>query len=164
MRDEELAAIREREEKATPGPWFDNSYGVLMAVVPEDHPWNESFPDEPPIAVIAWMAAGENQSGDAIGRSPEARANMQFIEHAREDIPALLAENAALREIVEAVAKVPVIASEYTGGYGYYCIFCEEAVVGEATGDPERAAQLLRHHPDCPVTKARALLGTVDAK
>lgn len=71
MMQKELDAIRERAEKATPGPWWlggndvdgpDTGYGELR------------------VATISNTARREQ------------KANAEFIAHAREDIPRLLAE------------------------------------------------------------------------
>ena len=140
MTDEELQAIRERAEKATPGPWEANEVGLY---------------------VIAPLARGK----ESIARMPypygdtsDNQSNAAFIAHARTDIPALLAEverlrvversvqfadspeaqaaiereherwmaeHAALREIVQAVAKAdPLsdVAREWSGVPGWLAV------------------------------------------
>ena len=77
MTNEELAAIRARCEAATPGTW--------TAICPR----------------ISWrIMAGECYVMESeIVRTP---ADAAFIAHARQDVPALLAEGARLREIIQA--------------------------------------------------------------
>ena len=71
----DLDAIEARAEAATEGPWFNNRNGVVIV---------ESHPLAPTVS--------ENSSwGDA-----------EFIAAARADIPALVAELRAAREVVEA--------------------------------------------------------------
>lgn len=62
----------------------------------------------------------------------------------------LEAENAALREIVEKVALV-----NFGHVYAEFCPFCEKAFY---EGEPDQ------HAEDCPITKARALLGKPDVE
>jgi len=73
----DLDAIEARADAATEGPWFNNRNGVVIV---------ESHPLAPTVS--------ENSSwGDA-----------EFIAAARADIPALVAELRAAREVVEAAA------------------------------------------------------------
>ena len=69
----------------------------------------------------------------------------------------LQAENAAMREIVEAVAgRAWYTHSSTLGGdwQQYACCPFEECEQESLEG-----SRNIRHTPDCPVTKARALLG-----
>lgn len=88
MTDEEAQAIAARVEAATPGPWHITPAGEIVSVVARR------------------MVADALMSGYALG--PDAE-NADFIAHAREDIPTLLAERTALLEIVQAVADGRVI-------------------------------------------------------
>jgi hypothetical protein len=63
LTNEELAAIRERAEKATPGPWIDNGNEIVAECKPN------------------LGIAGAISDEDA-----------EFIAHARTDIPKLIAE------------------------------------------------------------------------
>jgi len=71
----------------------------------------------------------------------------------------LTTENAAMREIVEAVATEDTCAYESDAGDDVRCVFC----AGE---DDWREARVrgvmhfMRHTPNCIVTKARALLAS----
>ena len=62
-------------------------------------------------------------------------------------------ENAAMREIVQAVAQ-----ADWDECYGHWA--CPLGCTGKFTGDDTQVPPDLQHEPDCPVTKARALLGT----
>jgi hypothetical protein len=166
MTDEELAAIRERADAATPGPW--NVFrGVIWGRAGSSGPYQLS------IAKNANSSSVIEDTGAADRRDRRIEADLGFIAHAREDIPALLAEidqlhaevrdgaeallrthrilsakqaeNAALCEIVEAVGLV-----NFGHVYAEFCPFCEKEF---HDGEPDQ------HTPDCPVTKARALLG-----
>ncbi len=80
MSDEELAAIKARVEAATPGPW--SSYvGEISAGVSDPFRWLSSY----------------DPGSEGYDRRKQRERDGAFIAHAREDIPALLAENAALR-------------------------------------------------------------------
>lgn len=83
MTDEELATIEQRANAATAGPWRRDepleiwSASGMVAGVPEFRPDNH------------------RPASDAI-----------FIEHARSDVPALIAEVRAYRRAIEAVRKL----------------------------------------------------------
>lgn len=132
MNEEELQAIRERAENATPGPW-DAVIGDAAGY---------------PVYSVGSRYTGVAQLISAEFNAPDA----QFIAHAREDIPALLAEVDAMREIVQAVAD------EQIGYSGYdpsgYCR-CDPDFV-EYDDDPAR--NYWQHKPECIITKARAIL------
>jgi hypothetical protein len=71
-------AIRAREAAATPGPWG----------VPEEHrPWLSP----------QTLYINGNYPHVELEDSEQGLADLEFIHHARTDIPALLAENKALR-------------------------------------------------------------------
>lgn len=78
-----LAAIAARVEKATPGPWLvgDERLPTL-------------FPRDDPSYHIALLESV---------REPRFRPNADFIAHAREDIPFLLAQLAAQQETITAL-------------------------------------------------------------
>ena len=69
----DLAAIRERAEKATPGPWEVPDFNDGAAVMDASR------------SVVTWKASDTHRSGPA-------QANAAFIAAARSDIPALLVE------------------------------------------------------------------------
>jgi hypothetical protein len=104
MTDAELNAIRERAERATPGPWVvtcgDDEYcSTVGGILPEtelrrveaEHDGRGDFPENTQwIVVDPGCAPVHLASGD----------NEEFIAHAREDVPRLLAEIDRLRDEV----------------------------------------------------------------
>ena len=90
MTEEQLNAIRERCEKATPGPWV-------------------KVPASPGTRLAVFNRYGIEQPEDADGNSESIcyatgwmiEDNAEFIAHARTDIPALVAEVERLRSLVE---------------------------------------------------------------
>ena len=81
LNQEELEAIRQRCADAAPGPWISFVEG-------RDHSSGSSF---------IMTGSGQNRGNDIelIGASA---ADQDFIAHARQDIPRLLAELARLKE------------------------------------------------------------------
>jgi hypothetical protein len=89
--DTRLAEIAARVEKATPGPWSAH----------EDWP-GRVFSDGNPNYLHIARTTGWN-----------AEANEKFIAHAREDVPALLAEVERLKaELAKYVGQEPTVAEE----------------------------------------------------
>ena len=95
MTPEQLAAIRARAEAATPGPWHDDQDGMVYSTC------------QPGCAVV-------------INDIDLAVEDAEFIAHAREDIPALVAEVerlqtelARMRPVVEAAQRWHVAAQHY---------------------------------------------------
>jgi hypothetical protein len=80
LEDEELEAIRQRFEKATPGPWRSFVEG-------RDHTSGSSF----------IKTGNDGRRGNDIELSGATVADQDFIAHARQDIPLLLAEIARLK-------------------------------------------------------------------
>lgn len=80
MTSDELDAIEARANAATPGPW---NYGFLGDT------------RRPMVFYQFGQRALESLAGDVIickGKHAGGDSNMDFIAHAREDIPALIAE------------------------------------------------------------------------
>ncbi|QHZ58649.1 hypothetical protein M655_025105 [Brevibacillus sp. NSP2.1] len=97
---EELATIRERAERATPGPWKTSQhdqYSLDIVSVPEQE-------------VICWT--------DSFGQGAR---DGYFIAEAREDIPKLLAEVERLRRLVWVMND----EGEYRFGYAEWYDFHE---------------------------------------
>ena len=90
MTDSELAAIRARCDAATPGPWWDES-GTIHAPA-----WAQ------------WMPPGSTcHPAYTFGSNGiDCAADADFIAHAREDIPALVAEIEWLQTELDQVANV----------------------------------------------------------
>ncbi|MEM6274503.1 MAG: hypothetical protein AAF735_04605 [Myxococcota bacterium] len=80
LNDSELAAIEARCEAATAGPWVSYIEG-------RDHTSGSNF----------IMTGSEDSRGPDIELSGATNADQDFIAHARQDIPRLLAEIARLR-------------------------------------------------------------------
>lgn len=94
LSDERLAGIRERERKATKGPWTVGNGEVIGLGIEQTS--RGSFTYEAQLArVLDLFEREEENVGDRHLGSREADA--QFIAHAREDVPALLAEVDRLR-------------------------------------------------------------------
>ena len=80
MTDEELQAIKDRCEDATPGPWWSIK-------IRDGQDWHEWFQwPYPPMRVGATIY------------TPQQIRDINFIAHAREDIPALIAEIERLQD------------------------------------------------------------------
>ena len=192
MTDEELAQIRARVEAATPGPWRCwNGYELRRPVMRQPNPDASPHPD---------MAMGRIGPEVPFGSGITAtrpfddiralRPDAEFVAHAREDVPALLAEveqlratlereradhascedtnarrfaalqdgitriadeNAAMREVVQAVAQGCTMAIRPNATWCAACL-CLDNTDGEWSDSP--------HDADCCVTKARAILAT----
>lgn len=102
----EIEAIRARADAATPGPWTtsDTTYGKAIHCLPSPDSSNGYLAlteASPQAAYVVRRAAYSWYTKE------QADANAEFIAHARGDIPALLAENAGLRQqLAEARADV----------------------------------------------------------
>ena len=87
---EEVAAIRARCAAATPGPWRAYIEG-------RDHTSGSSF-----------IMTGEGEvRGDDIELSGTTLADQDFIAHARQDIPRLLAEIQRLQNLGQQASSTP---------------------------------------------------------
>lgn len=83
MTDDELNAIRQRVEAATPGPWYRDMPHARVCATGR---------------IIGRIATVTKQGTWSV--TVQDDANALFIAHAREDIPALLAEVERLRREV----------------------------------------------------------------
>lgn len=121
---EELDAIRERDKKATPGPWTTDDDEVMLAYEPDHKRTYMLF--NPPQANRFVCCLDDGEYHEYEDRT-EARANGEFIAHAREDIPRLLdhidAITDALRGAREALDRIQQAAAN--GFFG--CDWCEIA-------------------------------------
>jgi hypothetical protein len=94
MTDIDLNAIQERADAATAAPWIEwhsNMNDENDNPIPDDQMDPEDYEEfYCPPATGAFLIAAHSR--------PEQEANADFIAHAREDIPALLAEVAKLTE------------------------------------------------------------------
>ncbi len=97
----DLIAIEARAQAATQGPWEVESRGMVVDIIaPREiskRPWIASIPT--------------NRDGSI---DPEANEKADFIAHARQDVPDLIAEVQRLREAIEgacAALRSPVMWS-----------------------------------------------------
>lgn len=101
MSDLDLAAIRQRVEKATEGPWdyyvLPQPVGINRATLHSEHGPRETF----------WTVDLPPEIG-AAGTESDA----EFIAHAREDIPALLAEVERLRAKLKQLSTLPTVEAK----------------------------------------------------
>lgn len=107
----ELAAIRERAEHATPGPWhvrlLDDTHAmglVAVSTVP-DTGWGERWPEFDHGEIVAATLIQAPRYVDVADQRWDE--NAAFIAHAREDVPRLLAEVERLRALVERAGPAP---------------------------------------------------------
>jgi hypothetical protein len=97
LTNEELAAIRERAEKATPGPWFKESdeYGNINVY-------------------FAWDAPN---GGNEVVERIDSEDDADFIANARTDIPKLLAHIEALEveneRMKDALIRIDELVDEF---------------------------------------------------
>ncbi len=87
----DLAAIAERCEKATPGPWVAGRPDMATIVDGIDSKWIYGPKGETESSEYLAVA-----SGHIDGPWERVMANAEFIAHSREDVPALLAHVARL--------------------------------------------------------------------
>lgn len=99
MTDEQLREIEERANAATPGAWVVVAKGNSRTVMADRHV-SKDLGYRWKVAVFA----GDPKSGD------RTDANGEFIAHAREDIPALIAE---IRELQQANLRLSIAANGY---------------------------------------------------
>lgn len=89
MNDKELKAILDRCTATTPGPWKSWIEG-------RDHESGDSF-------IMTGISDGEDifseQRGEDIYLSGATKQDQDFIAHAKQDIPKLIAEIRRLRKI-----------------------------------------------------------------
>ncbi len=161
MTDEELMAIQDRAEAATPGPW------VLHDSVALGDGREQIGRIGPPHSPEGFHASQPPGYGIEC-----TTADADFVVAAREDVLALLAEverlrieNADLREIAASVAVMqrpvfPVVGRDGKIGEEWACPFgCSVQPV-----DYDPNFRHWRHGPDCARPKARILLGMGKAK
>ena len=89
----DLDAIGARAEAATPGPWFRVIDTDVCRLADGTHP------------EVAVCLRTED-----VGVVQSHEANADFIAHARADVPALVAELRAAREVVEAAQAFEIVS------------------------------------------------------
>lgn len=88
MNAEKLNAIKERAEKATPGPW--NSSGDYDGYIYSQEDTRTKICDD-----------------------FRTQADEEFVKHARQDIPELVAEVERLRKEISFIAHVDMVTNAY---------------------------------------------------
>lgn len=88
----DLAGIRARADAATRGPW----HVELTAETYIDRP--SRYPIYSDVRGIVEVAEGDTYVAQTMRGNAQARADAEFIAHAREDVAALLAEVERLRD------------------------------------------------------------------
>lgn len=125
MNTDELTAIRERCDAATPGPWKLGRYTVSGRVQIDQ---SETAPKVNPLKWQRATICRESRENDAT-----------FIAHARADIPALLDEVTRLRAALEAVEWKDM-------GFPYSaCPWCDCLVIDGHRADCQRQRALGVH-------------------
>ena len=115
-----ISGIKAREKAATPGPWFWNSYCDIFSkplsdameasergLTDEQLDALDALPRTKQLEIEPTVCSVPNANGDAT-RGKRQVADSIFIEHAREDIPYLLAQLEAKEKTIEAVRVLPV--------------------------------------------------------
>ena len=116
MTDQQLAEIRERAEKATPGPWECDYLRIpelVVESVPEAPMADESFPFDMNLIKIGPGEGGGGITSNWASSFCARYDDAEFTAHAREDIPALLTEVEAWREIGRVLAAEGIWLSEH---------------------------------------------------
>lgn len=96
----DLEAIRRRAEAATPGPWVRwEEHGEIVASPPN----REVFKNTPGEmrGGMGTVCEFEEDYDDPEDASYNWEANAEFVAHAREDVPALLAEVTRQRGVIQ---------------------------------------------------------------
>jgi hypothetical protein len=110
MTNEELKAIRDRAEAATPGPWY---WEKLDA-----DGWNDTeMPCLVSASVEGVMDFGDCEQYYPTEGSPPNDKDAEFIAHAREDVPKLLAEIERLKEAEKFLEGITKLFNRVTNEY-----------------------------------------------
>lgn len=102
LTDEELAAIEELADAATPGPWFvrhlddDQAMNLVAISTAPDTGRGERWPDFDHREIVAATLIQHPRYADVADERWDE--NAQFIANARQDIPRLIAEIKRLRQ------------------------------------------------------------------
>ena len=91
MTEEQLQEIKERVAKATPGPWKWENYGA-------EYDFETTMPSLNGVNNKEIMNFGDGEQYYPTEGTPPDEADAGFIAHAREDVPALIAEVERLRK------------------------------------------------------------------
>lgn len=140
----DLVDIRARADAATRGPW----HVELAAETYVDRP--SRYPIYSEVRGIVDVTEGDTYVAQTRRGNEQARADAEFIAHAREDMAALLAEVERLRDALRALLADedggdPIVESSGDES----CFFCGALKTWRAP---------FAHEPDCAWVAAKALL------
>ena len=106
LSERDLEVIEQRAGAATPGPWFvrhlDDDYAAGLTAVSTvpDTGRHEGWPRFDGAEIVAATIV-QNPCAYAVVADGKWDQNADFIAHAREDVPSLVAEIRRLRQLVE---------------------------------------------------------------
>ena len=139
MSPEQRAAIEQRLAAAMPGPWSWRETAETAAV---DATYFSHWR----------LQQADNGSARILKADVGFSADADLIAHAPTDMRALLDENARLRASLVRLTDGELAGCLSEDGV-FSCSYC--------FASPPSWKDDLRHNPDCPITIARAALGTV---
>lgn len=142
----DIAQIRARADAATRGPW----HVELTAETYIDRP--SRYPIYSEVRHVVEVAEGDTYVAQTKRGNEQARADAEFIAHAREDVAVLLAEIERLRAALRALLADedggdPIVESSGDES----CFFC---------GARKTWRTAFAHEPDCAWVAANALLSS----
>lgn len=151
----DLDAIRAREAAATEGPWSADPTGTVCAdadLVPDGN-GGEILPDQGP------MEVAECYRNEKPG---ERGANAEFIAHAREDVPALLAGVERLRGLLGQTTAALNVALSLAIPRAGRVKDDQECIEGCREALRQAVAELHPQAPTTPKPESAALIAAVD--
>lgn len=171
LSDEQHAAIRAREQAATAGPWGWYDGGDYADVVADYQSTGRgSYSCRQHVARIEadWsFDDAAHEDWDENQASEQACADADYIAHAREDVPALLAEVDRLRQHVEEL-QVKLLSFDDNGkcccsfeGPGDVCLVHSPTVVRLRAELATARAQVLTDGARLIVSTSRARLDAI---
>jgi len=119
MTHEELEAIEAREAAATPGPWVCWDEAIMSTAKPQCE-----------AECVLWADANSGTDGGRIFYTRDEDA--EFIAHARQDVPALLAEVKRLKAEAERLTRErdAAVGDLRASAPCKYCKHCDEKLRG----------------------------------
>ena len=156
----DLVAIRKRAEAATPGPWYvrllDDDWAMNLTAV-STQPGADGHEQWPEFDESTMVAATLVQHPRYVDVTDEHwDENADFIAHARQDIPALVAEVEGLRKRV-ADLEGPSVAAVYGFESGYAAAKADHEKADKLITELVKAAMDLSDGEDAANPKAVAI-------
>jgi hypothetical protein len=117
LTDEQVATIQERAAKATPGPWSEDDgdghyYGIFVDETGEG------------LAYLMEPSGQHSYKRLPLSNERQHRPNAAFIAHARDDVPALLADRRTLTATIERMRGALEGLEWLPGDDGRWCPSC----------------------------------------